>query len=57
MYSEIRNQIIAAASVAKLAGFDNTYKALIELIKEIESADLDSTSSFETAASELRSRG
>lgn len=36
MDKELINQTLVAASVAKQSGFDNTYEALIELVRELE---------------------
>ncbi len=54
MYSEIRNQVVAAASVAKVAGFNHTHEALIELLKEIKRAEADATSLFEVVTLETK---
>ena len=36
MHAELRNQTLVAAAAAKHEGFENTYAALIDLVKELD---------------------
>lgn len=53
MDKELRNRTLVAASVAKQNGFDNTYEALIELVREMEKSTVAENSFGPNLAVEL----
>jgi hypothetical protein len=44
MGADLRNQTLVAAAVAKKEGFQNTYKALIEIVRGLDQCDIAETS-------------
>lgn len=50
MNKDLRNRIVVAASAAKVAGFDGTYLALLELLISMQQEEDDPTSPLDHAA-------
>jgi hypothetical protein len=52
MDKELQKQVIVAATAAKVAGFDSTYSALLDLLKTMRSTEGDPTSEHCSALSQ-----
>ncbi|WP_299734006.1 hypothetical protein [uncultured Tateyamaria sp.] len=50
MESELRNQTLVAAAAAKQQGFENTYRALIEIVRELENSKVAVASRCESVS-------
>lgn len=41
MSAELKNKVIVAASAAKIAGFENTYEALLDILRALKGTSVE----------------